>query len=207
MIGNSFDTVPNLKMLTDKVALLAGVTYWNAGVNVVLYRNGNDHISFHSDDTHNEALVSTVLISTCANMNRPTIFKSKNTNRPSTEPQIKVMLFLQPGDAYFINRDVQDHFDHGVEKLKPIFATAKTKNNDDNSTVTCESLDNDTTTGERLVVVCRYGDEKQFTKDSGQSQLSLLPKLKQPLAFGAAANLVVDKAYSKNELRNMNVHT
>ncbi len=178
--------------MTDKVALLAGVTYWNAGVNVILYRNGNDHIAYHSDTSHNEELIGSVLLSCCEQANRPIVFKSKheiaNVGPIRGYPQnkathIKVVLHLQPGDVYYMNKTVQEHFEHGVEKLQPIYASCSNVNANANA-------DADAKTGERLVVVCRYGTEMQFKKDSGQPQLSLMPKLKQQLVFGDASQLV-----------------
>ena len=193
MKGMSFDRMLNLKRMSDKMAVLGGVPYWNAGVNVILYRNGNDSIAYHCDDTQNEQMIGTALISACENNNRPTIFKSKTVNQHDSKvPIIKVLLHLKPGDVYYMNTDVQKEFVHGVEKTNPVLAP---------------TLHNvDASIGNRVVVVCRYGQEIQVKKDSGRSQKSLLPRLKQPLVFGETSSLVVDHLYSKCDLRNMNVH-
>lgn len=169
-------------------------------MDVVLYRNGNDSIAYHCDDTQEEELICTAIISCCQECNRPTIFKSKSNNEPTIMPHIKVVLHLQPGDVYYMNSDVQEQFVHGVEKLKPIFANAQDKGHASGTTTSSSTV------GERLVAVCRYGDELMVRKDSGHAQTSLLPRLKEPLIFGGLTSLVLNQSYSKCELRTMNVH-
>jgi hypothetical protein len=54
MKAMSFFGFPRLRCVSEQMAELCSVEYWNIGVNAVIYRDGNDSIGFHADNDQGE---------------------------------------------------------------------------------------------------------------------------------------------------------
>jgi alkylated DNA repair dioxygenase AlkB len=80
-------------------------TFWNLGVDTVLYRDGKDKMGQHRDNAQGEALIFTVLAQ-CAYRRRILI--------ESNDTSVRFELFLSAGDGYCMDSEMQKHYTHGV---------------------------------------------------------------------------------------------
>jgi 2OG-Fe(II) oxygenase superfamily len=185
---NAFPSVAKLALMVENIARNHDIsntekaswtdTYWNIGVNVVLYRNGRDHIGFHADDDQGKTVIFTVIIQ--SNYARRIVIKS-------TDESVRYDLFLQGGDAYCMDGEMQQHYKHGVPRV-----TSK------------EHVDE-----KRIVLVFRRGRKKMILRDTGQSMSNLQPTPPPlPRCFGQLHGMFEGHVYSMNELRNkFNAHS
>ena len=73
-------------------------SYWDVGVNPVLYRDGDDGIGMHADDDQGEKLILTVNVKS-PKTTRHVVIRPKNfKNVENGDAQLE--LFLNAGDAY-----------------------------------------------------------------------------------------------------------
>lgn len=79
-------------------------TFWNIGVNPVMYRDGRDKIGFHADDDQNEVLILSVLVRSPLDATRKLLIRRKtwkeNNVRVYQNGEEEFELFLGAGDAY-----------------------------------------------------------------------------------------------------------
>ena len=71
---------------------------WNIGANLVYYRDGNDHTTWHSDDTQGEALILCIVVELHA-FAWPILVKPK-TNGGFQDGYEEIIIFVGQGDAY-----------------------------------------------------------------------------------------------------------
>lgn len=76
-------------------------SFWNIGVNPVLYRDGRDRIGYHADNDQGEELILTVLVSSPVGATRRICirdihFKTEGTKDKDEELELR----LDAGDAY-----------------------------------------------------------------------------------------------------------
>jgi hypothetical protein len=107
MKSRSLDNLPALQKLSDDMAARVSQTIdafanlmnlWNIGLHVVLYRDGCDYLSFHSDNSQGESIIFTVVI--CQFGDRYIYFEPIEETNPS---KLEYRLLLHPGDAYWMD--------------------------------------------------------------------------------------------------------
>lgn len=146
---------------------------WNVGVDVVCYRDGNDSCGWHADDTQGETLVFCVVLQSQGGPRRVRFrpkFASASPKRKRRRLSClqrgdeELELWLDEGDAYSMDGEVQVGYEHSVPKVAE-------------------------EAGRRIVAIMRAGklfrssDEK--CQDTGEAAKSLVPPGKRLLAFGA----------------------
>lgn len=166
-----------LQNCTEKVKAVTGVDCFNACVVVVLYRKYNDAIGMHSDTSHKETLIATLVLQQDSSCERPVVFESK------TKPKVRVELFLSAGDLYIMDDHVQRTFKHGVPTIAYHGKT----------------ISEEPTYGRRIVIVFRKGIERYFYKDSGTS-VDNLNKENVVFKFGHPLNLNIGDLRTRVEL-------
>ena len=122
---NSVASIPGLKDVGDQAAKAAGigdsVEEFGTGCHVNLFRNGNDHIPKHADDTQGEKCIFTII--TLADPVRPLILEPKGAGGKGKQKREyrtgDFVLTLLPavGDAYYMDAKVQEDFLHSVPKV------------------------------------------------------------------------------------------
>jgi alkylated DNA repair dioxygenase AlkB len=157
-------------------------TFWNIGADCIVYRDGNDQINFHADDDQGEQIIFTVLVSSPVACTRKIRIRSKD----QTE---EIELFLDAGDAYSMNGEMQKNYLHSVPQNQK-----------------CKSTDSKDTSQQRIVVVFRRGKQVMQKKDSGKSVHHLFARKFQPYIFGRLKNLFEGNLYSRTELRILHAH-
>ncbi len=172
-----------LQTCTEKVKAVTGVDNFNACVVVIVYRKYNDAIGMHSDKSHKESLIATLVLQQDTNCQRLIVFES------ISKPKIKVEIFLSQGDLYVMDDHVQQTFKHGVPPIP--YGGRKG----------CDEL----SYGRRLVVVFRKGVERYFLKDSGV-EVQTLDKMNIESKFGRPSNLLVGDLCTKVELVESGYH-
>jgi hypothetical protein len=72
----------------------------------------------------------------------------------------------------------------------------------------CLSGDNNSgdSKADRMAIVFRHGDYKEYTKDSGQFVLNLLPRTKLQRCFGQMDCLTEGVSYCRVEIHEMGAH-
>lgn len=94
----SFNLFPKTQILSNLMKDHFGVCKWGAGVNIIWYRDGKDYIGYHSDNTHQEDLIVTVVISCDPPGSRKIIIRNKC--RKINQRYQELELILGEGDGY-----------------------------------------------------------------------------------------------------------
>lgn len=71
---------------------------WNIGANLLYYRDGDDHTTWHSDDTQGEALILCIVVDSQSHA-RPILVKPK-TDAGFRDGDEEIIIFVGQGDAY-----------------------------------------------------------------------------------------------------------
>jgi hypothetical protein len=73
---------------------------WSIGANLVYYRDGNDHTTWHSDDTQGEQLILCIVVDSESHA-RPVLVKPKTkTDGDFQDGDEEIIIFVGQGDAY-----------------------------------------------------------------------------------------------------------
>jgi alkylated DNA repair dioxygenase AlkB len=88
---------------------------WNIGVDLVCYRDGDDHIGWHADDKLGEALVLSIVVDS-KTVIRPVLVKPKTDNLGFRDGDEEIILFITEGDAYEMDGQMQMYYEHSVPK-------------------------------------------------------------------------------------------
>lgn len=174
---------PAIQAVSDRVSFCAGVPF-NIGTNIVAYRNGNDGIGYHADNTQNEDLIyGTVLYS--ENQDNPRRLKIRpNINTEYRDGDEQIELFPMVGDGYCMDGTMQKHYVHSIPK----------------------SL---RSTGLRLVMIQRNGSFRAVKRDNGTKIASLLPPMNTSyqITFGNdIPGLKQGHLYTKTKLVALRAH-
>jgi len=143
------DQVPEVERLANRLAGSYGISSWNTGVDMIAYKDGEDRIGWHADDTQGEALIVCVVVSSPEP--RPLhIRPKKSANRPLRTGDEQIEIYPSEGDGY----DMDDIMQHGYEHSLP----KKSKN-----------------TSHRFAIVLRNGEEGNVIEDSGVEIIKMSP--------------------------------
>jgi alkylated DNA repair dioxygenase AlkB len=156
--------------------------FWNIGADCIIYRDGNDQINYHADNDQGEQIIFTVLVSSPTGCTRKIRIRNKDLSE-------EIELFLDAGDAYSMNEEMQKNYLHSVPQDKK-----------------CTSSSLKDTSQQRIVVVLRRGNQVMQKKDSGKSVFHLFPRKFQPYIFGRLDNLSEGHTYSRTELITLHAH-
>ena len=73
---------------------------WNIGCDAIVYRNGNDNIGWHSDDTQGESKVTCIVPECPGERPRPVYVRpKKNAKTPLQDDDEEIQLFVRQGDG------------------------------------------------------------------------------------------------------------
>lgn len=73
---------------------------WNIGCDAIVYRNGNDNIGWHSDDTQGESKVTCICPQSPGGASRPVYVRpKKNSKAPLLDGDEEIQLFVRQGDG------------------------------------------------------------------------------------------------------------
>ena len=139
--------VASISKLSDEISSWKNIPKWNIGVDVIKYRNGNDHVGWHSDNHQGEQMIFTTCLefpSDGSQSHRPVCIKKMVENNKKEDGDELIELFVCAGDSYEMNGEMQSYYLHSVKKQ------AK------------DTLDS------RTVLVFRHGDEVEVCEDSGK---------------------------------------
>ena len=106
MKAHSLDTFPQVRMLSNEMRQLCymndsitcpmknEIKNWNAGINIIYYRDGKDKMGYHSDHAQNETTILVVNVSTSNEDNN-----TNNTNTTHDRPR-KVLIKTWKGNKH-----------------------------------------------------------------------------------------------------------
>jgi alkylated DNA repair dioxygenase AlkB len=100
MKANPLSSMPSIEALADSLAATFQMTEWGVGVDVLLYRNHNDAIGWHADDTQDESVIVSV---TVASPLIPRRVKIRPKSKPYQEGDEQIELLPCSGDAYVMD--------------------------------------------------------------------------------------------------------
>ena len=176
-------------------------SFWNVGVNPVLYRDGRDRIGFHADDDQAEEQILTALVSSPAGTTRRVCIRPKSGNSTTAPGNHQVggdeqfELFLDAGDAYLMDGEMQQHYVHSVPSDK--------KSVDDGSSDGEKGISQQ----KRIAIVFRRGLQLEQANDSGKPSASLQPRVQIPYIFGGMKSTIQEgSTYSRIEINNLHAH-
>ena len=103
--SNPISDVPSVKELADDIGRYVGLPQfeWNIGVDVMVYRDGNDRIDWHADDTQGESVIFSVVLESPTDgqydnrTSRPLLIKTKrkkNTQQHNGDELVTVTLLV-----------------------------------------------------------------------------------------------------------------
>lgn len=81
--GHPIEDSPEISKLADRLATLFEIPhgFWNIGVDVLVYRDGQDCIKWHSDDTQGEDVVFSLVVEDSIENPRPIKFRPKQQQK------------------------------------------------------------------------------------------------------------------------------
>ena len=126
---------------------------WDIGVDMIVYRDGDDSIGWHADDSQGESVVLCVVVDAPGEP-RPLYIRpkrSKSTHLANGDEEIQ--LYVGEGDGYDMDGDMQVGYEHSLPKQK-------------------------TNLSHRFVLLFRHGNEAYVPVDSGESILALAERTK-----------------------------
>ena len=177
MVASPVHVEPEVARLARRTSAAFEGADWNVGVDVVCYRDGQDSVGWHSDDTQGETLVVATVVESQGGPRR-IAFRPKeprktkqgeapvNSKHHVGEAELsdgdeEVELWISQGDTYAMDRGVQVHYEHCVPKRRKSEGPLN---------------------GRRIVVIMRRGDlklEPSTAKDSGEPVESLEAPLRR----------------------------
>ncbi|KAL3927363.1 MAG: hypothetical protein SGBAC_013116 [Bacillariaceae sp.] len=177
--------LPLLERLAKDLADWFGVKSWNIGVHPVLYRGSNDSMGEHADDDQGEEKILCLIVSSPKGP-RCVRISPKAKGEAAEIGDERLDLMMSPGDAYLMDKQMQQHYFHSVPKTT-------------NTVVSEDSF--------RLSIVFRTGSDFMQWQDSGQPCENLAPKARPLQLFGnGILGLFEGETYTRSELFNMGAH-
>lgn len=94
--------VPEVESLSQDLADLYRIGQWDIGVDLVSYRNGKEHIPWHSNNTQGEVLILCIVLKSHKSLEhiRPILVKPKSNLKPLEDGDEEIIIFVGEGDAY-----------------------------------------------------------------------------------------------------------
>ena len=184
MIAEPISKYPMMHDLYRHVCQKQG-TCFNIGVDCIIYRDGQDSIGWHADDTQNEDTVLSLIVD--SDPVRVVKIKSK-VPKDCEHPKIgaeEIKLFPRAGDAYVMDGKMQDNYVHCLPKMSPNKGS-----------------------GRRLTLIFRSGDEQVVASSKFTVAHDTSPSKKSVCyAFGSMNDVLVEGAvHTKQELVNVGAH-
>ncbi|KAL9187368.1 hypothetical protein ACHAXT_001471 [Thalassiosira profunda] len=170
---------------------------WNIGVDMIVYRDGNDSIGWHADDSQGESIVLCVVVD-APDEPRPVYIRPNKRAKKLSDGDEEIQLDVGEGDAYDMDGLMQNGYEHSLPK----------KNGSKSP---------------RFVLIFRHGCEASVPHDSGtaitemaadapgtenEGLVSLLSRLrvKPPTVIFGHAGVDEGKLYSRKVLYANGAH-
>mmetsp|Transcript_11487 Transcript_11487/g.17385 ORF Transcript_11487/g.17385 Transcript_11487/m.17385 type:complete len:566 (+) Transcript_11487:589-2286(+) len=167
---------------------------WNIGANLLYYRDGNDHTTWHSDDTQGEALILCIVVESHA-FARPILVKPKTTGGFQDGDE-EIIIFVGQGDAYEMDGQMQMNYEH------------------------CLPVKQDNINAKRSAIIFRHGNTTPVSLDTGIPLISdatecseiiteeTIPSPKLSTQFGHLDGAIKEgkKLYTKRMLVDIGAH-
>ena len=177
-----------------------GEPFWNIGINPVLYRNGHDKMGFHADDDQGEQIILTALVE--GPRRKIVIQPSAKVHAKDTweSTDCRIELWLEPGDVYQMDGEMQQHYVHAVPRVDNHHDLAASNSRIQHQRTSSEPP--------RMVVVMRRGNFKRYQRDTGVpvhgDPLYMEPKL--VYQHGPLPGIHVGHVYRRTELMRLGAH-
>jgi len=199
MKARPLSTMPQVQQLADAMQMLvtghpmsSHPNYWNIGINPVLYRDGRDRIGYHADDDQGEELVLTALVNSPKDVTRRISIRTRKKSKSdagNADGDEQFELFLDAGDAYSMDGEMQKYYEHGVPCDKQCESSSSSSSNEREQ--------------KRIALVFRMGKEVMQATDSGKPCANLQPRVPVPYKFGRIEGCVEANTYSRHELNTI----
>jgi hypothetical protein len=99
MKAQPLSLVPEVSSFALDLANFYRITEWNIGVDMLIYRSGDDGISWHADDTQAESIILCTVIESQSGP-RPVKIRPKIGSGPREDGDEEIELYVDEGDAY-----------------------------------------------------------------------------------------------------------
>ncbi|KAL3791788.1 hypothetical protein ACHAW5_009421 [Stephanodiscus triporus] len=145
------DIVPDVSAYASELASEYGLPYdrWGIGVDLIAYRDGEDGIGWHADDTQGESVVLCVVVDAPGEPRPVHVRPNVRAGGPLSDGDEEIQLYVGEGDGYDMDGTMQRGYEHRLPKR-----------------VGCCS--------HRFVLIFRHGDVGSVPVDSGVSVVELL---------------------------------
>jgi len=114
---------------------------WDIGVDLIVYKDGEDSIGWHADNTQGESVVLCVVVDS-PGAPRPVHIRPNKRTKLLADGDEEVQLYVREGDAYDMDGKMQAGYEHSLPKKEG-------------------------NKSHRLVLIFRHGDEASVANDSG----------------------------------------
>mmetsp|Transcript_5069 Transcript_5069/g.7353 ORF Transcript_5069/g.7353 Transcript_5069/m.7353 type:complete len:589 (-) Transcript_5069:81-1847(-) len=185
MKAKPLSKLPKIYQLSQKLAEQLGIEHgWNIGADLLAYRDGNDSINWHADDTQQESIVLTLVVA-AEGATRTVCVKPKNIPRKGDE---QIEMYPIPGDGYQMDGGMQAGYLHGILKQ--------------------HSTSEQQPQSRRLAIVFRHGKEVMVREDSGIVMNDLSPPNRIiRYHFGPMIHALREgHLYKRTQLFHLNAH-
>ena len=174
-------------------------SFWNVGVNPVIYRSGRDRMGQHADNDQGENLIMTAVIDGPVEDPRRLVIepfackKNRLAKTTLTASDRKYELMLRPGDVYSMDGEMQRHYIHSVPPKLSHYGIDEEMGAEEEQ--------------RRMVIVFRRGDFCKFARDSGHlvSDPCQIPE-KMSYKFGTIEGLDYGGVYLRSRLVELGAH-
>jgi len=99
MQAQPLDSEPAIAALSTELASAYGLPEWNIGCDAIVYRNGNDNIGWHSDDTQGESKVTCIVPESPGVSRSVHVRPKKSAKKPLRDGEEEIQLFVRQGDG------------------------------------------------------------------------------------------------------------
>ena len=175
MAAHSFDLIPGIEPIANRLAQKLDVPGWKLGVDVIVYGSGHDGIGWHSDNSQGETTVACIILHTTDNP-RPLLIKPSLRNAGSASYKLK----MSRGTLYSTDKCFQLNYLHKVPKLDTTKGTS--------------SLDR------RIVLVFRDGHAVQTSDNGEEATLESRMTLPDTVQFGPIDGIEEGLCYPRRKL-------
>ena len=195
MKAQPIDLVPEVASYAKELAKMYNLPneQWDIGVDLIVYRDGDDSIGWHADDTQDESVVLCVVVDAPGEP-RPVHIRPNKRAKQLSEGDEEIQLHIGEGMGYDMDGVMQHGYEHSLPKRR-----------DNNS--------------HRFVLIFRHGRTTPVYEDSGkaickpgvdyESLVSLISqvRVKPPLvSFGHIEGVSEGMLFSRRCLYSNNAH-
>jgi len=170
---------PVLQEISDQAARVSQLDApWNIGCDMIVYRNGEDKIGWHADDSQGEQVVFCV-VAESPETPRKLQIRPHRTNVGLRDGYEEIQLYPAAGDAYVMDGEMQKFYEHSLPRTK--------------------------SSSRRLALIFRHGDRLVSSADNGLEATSLVGRVNLTVEerhpFGSLPNVLEEGAvYSRLQL-------